>query len=74
MRLGSIFFILLLAAAYPDLYAQQLSPTVVSSGGSYSSAGGYSISATIGEIAVTTLQSGNYTLTQGFQQPFALGV
>ena len=58
------------------LIAQQysLSPVVVSSGGSYSSSGGYSLSATVGEIAVTTLESGSYILTQGFQQSYDIGV
>ncbi len=51
-------------------FGQKLTPTVVSSGGSYFSAGGYTLSATIGEIAVTTLKSGSLTLTQGFQQPY----
>jgi len=54
-------------------FGQKLTPTVVSSGGSYFSAGGYTLSATIGEIAVTTLKSGSLTLTQGFQQPYDIG-
>lgn len=55
-------------------FGQKLTPTVVSSGGSYFSAGGYTLSATVGEIAVTTLKSATLTLTQGFQQPYDIGV
>ena len=63
-----IITIVLLAIAF-SLSAQQLTRTVVSSGGSYLSVGGYTLSATVGEIAVTTLRSENHILTQGFQQP-----
>ena len=52
-----------------------LTPTVISTAGHYNSAGGYSLSGTVGELAVTTLDpDGSYILTQGFQQPFPLGV
>jgi hypothetical protein len=49
--------------------AQTLSPTVLATSGGYSTGGGYSLSYTVGETIVTTLQVGNYLLTQGFQQP-----
>ena len=52
-------------------FSQQLSRYVVSSGGNYSNAGGYSNSATIGESMVTTLTSTSNVLTQGFQQSFS---
>ncbi len=53
-------------------YAQsiELTPTVIASAGSYSEAGGISLSWTLGEIAVTSLSNGNIILTQGFQQSF----
>ena len=51
-------------------FSQQLSRYVVSSGGNYSNAGGYSNSSTIGESMVTTLTSASNVLTQGFQQSF----
>ena len=38
-------------------FSQQLSRYVVSSGGNYSTNGGYTISSTIGETMVTTLTS-----------------
>ena len=55
--------------------AQSLTPTVVaSSGGFFSNAAGM-LSYTVGELAaVTTLQSSNNFLTQGFQQPSDFGV
>lgn len=65
---------LLIAAifAIQTLTAQnvQLSPTVISSAGNYSEAGNISLSWTLGEVAVSTLQQGDVILTQGFQQPF----
>ena len=48
----------------------ELSPTVIASAGNYSEAGGISLSWTLGEVAVTTLQQGEIILTQGFQQSF----
>ena len=51
-----------------------LAPSVISSGGGYGENGNISISWTIGELAVTTLQGGNMILTQGFQQPFDIDV
>ena len=52
-------------------FSQQLSRYVVSSGGNYSTNGGYSNSSTIGESMVTTLTSATNSLTQGFQQSFS---
>ncbi len=53
---------------------QSLSPTVVASAGDYFENGTVSLSFTVGEVAVTTLQAGDVILTQGFQQPFELDV
>lgn len=50
-------------------FAQSLAPTVISSGGGYTSAGGYSLSFNIGEPVVTTTSAGSSILTQGFEQP-----
>ena len=64
---NSLLFLSLLFATL--LSAQSLSPTVIASGGTYSSAGGNSLSYTVGEMsAVSTLTNGSI-LTQGFQQP-----
>lgn len=51
-----------------------LSPTVIASGGDYHESDNLSLSWTLGELAVTTLTGGNMILTQGFQQPFDIGV
>lgn len=59
----------------PVVNAQtSLSPSVLSSGGDYFESTDMSISWAIGELAVNTLQGGNLILTQGFQQPFDIGV
>jgi hypothetical protein len=56
------------------VWGQSLSPTVVASAGDYFDNGTVSISFTVGEVAVTTLEAGDIVLTQGFQQPFELDV
>jgi len=57
------------------MHAQVLiSPSVISSGGDFYESIDMSISWTLGEIAVTTLQGSNMILTQGFQQAFDIGV
>ena len=48
----------------------ELSPSVIASAGNYAEAGGISLSWTLGEIAITTLQGGDLVLTQGFQQSY----
>jgi len=48
--------------------AQDLSPSVIATGGNYSETGTASLSWTIGETVVETLTNGTTTLTQGFQQ------
>jgi hypothetical protein len=73
MKTKTLSVIFLLAALSLQGFAQKLTPTVVSSGGKFHSAGGYTLSATVGEIAVTTLKSATLTLTQGFQQPYDIG-
>lgn len=51
------------------LHAQSIERMSINSGGSFHSGAGINISASIGQIAVTTVQSGTIVLTQGFQQP-----
>lgn len=57
--------------ALPFLSTAQysLSPTVVASYGKWSDNGGYTLSATSGEMMIQTFTSSNNFLTQGFQQP-----
>ncbi len=67
-----IFLFVLLGAGL--VQAQSLTPTVIASAGGYASGGNVSLSWTLGELAVTTLSSGNFMLTQGFQQPWELDI
>ena len=46
----------------------QLAPTVIASAGGYGASDNITLSWTLGELAVTTLQQGDLILTQGFQQ------
>src|ERR1035438_6877430 len=57
------FFVIVFAGA------QSLSPKVSPTNGGYYSAGGNSLSWTMGETYNTMLSSANNKLTQGFQQP-----
>ncbi len=71
----SLLLLMLAALFGPALNGQiGLDPKVVSSAGGYHEAGNLSISWTLGELAVTTLTGGDMALTQGFQQPFDVGV
>lgn len=49
--------------------SQSITPQVVSSNGNFSTSSWGSLSATVGEPAIVTLQSTGNFLTQGFQQP-----
>lgn len=69
-NLKRILLALLLLNGVNVLYAQVfLSQQLISSTGNYSSAGGISISSSVGEVAVPTFFSSTHILTQGFQQP-----
>lgn len=65
-------FLLLLSFMSWNLYAQTLSPTVISSAGGYSTGTTVTLSWTLGELATETLSNGSIILTQGFQQPGVL--
>jgi len=65
-----IVTIILAAVAPVWMYAQSLSPTVISSTGGFSSNANGSLSYTVGEMTmVQTFSAGGNILTQGFQQP-----
>ena len=66
MRKISILVLLLLPLFS---VAQSLSPTVIASYGKWSDNGGFTLSATSGEMMIETFTSSNNFLTQGFQQP-----
>ncbi|MCF8346476.1 MAG: T9SS type A sorting domain-containing protein [Bacteroidales bacterium] len=65
-----LFYMMLLTNQLLFSQSVELSPTVISSAGNYSEAEGVSLSWTLGEIAVSSLQSDNYLLAQGFQQSY----
>lgn len=64
------FYTLLLSLFTLTAWSQDIPMQVIAAGGGYfeNSGAGISISFTIGEVAYTTLTSGNFILTQGFQQ------
>lgn len=49
--------------------SQSISPFVIANAGDYFSDGTYTLSWTLGEVAIETYTAGNNILTQGFQQP-----
>ena len=55
------------------IQAQTLSPQVISTAGGYATGTSMSLSYTLGELSVQTLESGNLVLTEGFQQPLDIG-
>lgn len=63
LLLSALFFCAINAGA------QTVTPTVIASAGGSGTVGGITISWTLGELAVTTLKSGDLTVTQGFHQP-----
>jgi len=69
--IGVTFFILQLLSPH-ILFSQSAAPQLIGSTGNYSSAGGISISSSVGEAVITTTNLvGGIQLTQGFQQPLA---
>jgi hypothetical protein len=67
----------LVIIAWTNSFAQQLSHQVLVPAAGVASGKGYNYSQTIGETAVETIVNGDFTLTQGFQQPritFNLGI
>jgi gliding motility-associated-like protein len=72
LLLSTCFSLLLVLGFYTKLNAQiSISPQLISTTGNYSSAGGISLSASVGEAQVQTFFSSTHVLTQGFQQPGA---
>ena len=60
--------LLLLLFAWSSQAQVTLERQVIASGGASQAAGNLELSSTIGETATTTLTSGSFILTQGFQQ------
>ena len=51
-----------------------ISQSVISSSGNSNSSDDYTISWTIGELAISTINNSDITLTQGFHQPLIVDV
>jgi hypothetical protein len=68
------YSVLLLASISSNLFAQQVSPTVIASAGASFQSSEFSLDYTLGETFVTTLTGTDITLTQGFHQPAAMVV
>lgn len=65
-----LYITLLFCSLQTKAQGVSLTPEIIASSGGYSEVGGYSLSYTVAEMTmVTTLSSGDITLTQGFQQP-----
>ena len=60
---------LLVSGLAAQVTVGSITPVLIGSTGNYSSNGGYMLSSSTGEPAVTTNANGNYIITQGFQQP-----
>ena len=68
MSLRTLLTLPVLGLLSAPLAAQSLSPTVIASAGGTGTAGGVTLSWTVGETAVRTLDNGTNILTQGFHQ------
>jgi hypothetical protein len=69
MRKYYIWIVLVATLFGADATAQSLKRKVIASAGGKMASGGYQLSYTIGEPVNTKLSSGDYVLSQGFQQP-----
>lgn len=75
-KIGQCFCYLLTVVLLSSISLQaqiEMTPSVISSSGGYGENKNFSISWTLGELAITTLQGENLVLTQGFQQPLTIG-
>ena len=68
-----LILVCLLFVCYSAL-PQQISRSVIASGGEYSANGNITISSTVGEPMINILASSSNILTQGFQQSFSAPV
>ncbi len=62
------YFTILIAVIFSLSVSAQVKQEVIASAGGYNTAGGISISWTLGETIIPTFTNGGLTLTHGFQQ------
>ena len=73
MKRSILSFVFLLSMGF--LFAQvSMVNSVLATAGDFQTNGSYSLSWTVGELAVNTLTEGSNVLTQGFQQPWDMSV
>lgn len=72
MKLKLLIFPILLIPLLAQ--AQTIQMSVIAGGGGYETSASNSVSWTLGEAVIETLQQGTNTLSQGFQQPDYTGV
>jgi gliding motility-associated-like protein len=60
---------LLMQTLHAQVTVGSITPVLIGSTGNFSTGGGYTLSSSTGEPMVPTAASGNYIITQGFQQP-----
>ena len=73
MKRSILSFVFLVSVGF--LFAQvSMVNSVLSTAGAFQTNGSYSLSWTVGELAVRTLTEGSNVLTQGFQQPWDMSV
>src|SRR5436190_21975462 len=70
MSLKTIIGVAIIIGPWSMVYSQTLSPKTTPACGGYFSAGGKSLSWTMGETVNTTVINGTKMLTQGNQQPY----
>ena len=67
-KMKNILLIVLCISCFATVQAQGIDRQVLASGGSFASAGGASISFTVGETAIQYLSASGASISQGFQQ------
>ena len=73
MKRSILSFVFLIGVGF--LFAQvSMVNSVLATAGDFQTNGSYSLSWTVGELAVSTLTEGSNVLTQGFQQPWDMSV
>jgi gliding motility-associated-like protein len=72
-QIVSLILFLIAATATAQVTVGSITPVLIGSTGNFSSAGGMTISSSVGEPMVPTWSNSSYVITQGFQQPSANG-
>ena len=71
-KLRFVLLVLFLSNWQVDLLAQEITPQLIAGSGWMVNIGNQQYDMSVGELGVTTISNGTYTITQGFQQPIDL--